>query len=126
MAELANCRICGKPIIASENMLCSKCYKEREEKFERVKAYLRIVPGARISEIERETGVEGGMILEFLKEGRLALLHPDPSVDLRCVECGEPITTGLYCEGCKRRMVEELKEASRKEKGRGYYSRDYG
>jgi len=123
MVDLANCRICGRPIIASESMLCSKCYNEREEKFEKVKIYLRIVPGARISEIEKETGVEGETILEFLKEGRLALLHPDPSIDLRCKECGEPITTGLYCEECRRKTVEALKGVSRK--GRGYYSRDY-
>ncbi len=109
--NLRNCAACGKVFLYRGKEYCPACLEDEEKDFEKVHAYLTDHPGADVGEIEEATGVEGGRILRFLKEGRLISSSPVPS--LRCESCGNPIPGGRLCCRCLNRISANIKSMTR-------------
>lgn len=85
---------------------CPSCMEEMENNFDLVKEYIYEHPLANAVEISQETGVPEKDIFYFLKEGRLSV--SEGSGMLVCESCGRSITTGRYCESCKKSLEREL------------------
>lgn len=74
MDELANCPKCGALFVKNEYRdLCQNCWEEEEEKYKKVSHFIRKRENrtATIEEVMEATGVELGLILKFIKSGRI-------------------------------------------------------
>lgn len=71
MTAVQSCRGCGKLFSFLPRGLCADCIDLREERFHTVREWLRDNPGASIMAAGQATGVEEGLIAEFIREGRL-------------------------------------------------------
>lgn len=110
MAELVNCKKCGRMFssIAGEK-LCSRCRTNDEDDFKIVREYIYDNPGARVQEVAEETGVSEKKILKFLREGKLEL--KGEGVGYPCASCGKSIKTGRFCEECQRELKQGFTKA---------------
>lgn len=104
---LRNCPNCGRVFTFLGKDLCPICLQEEEEKFDRVRLYLKENPETSIEELAEHTGVPVKNILKHLREGRL-LMSPQKS-QLTCEICGQPISTGRFCRRCTSQMASELR-----------------
>lgn len=105
--KVLQCKKCSKlyqPL--SDAPYCPVCMEKLDEDFELVKEYIYNHPMANVVEISEETGVSEKDVFYFLKEGRLSLSEDNGM--LLCESCGRSITTGRYCEECRKRMEREL------------------
>ncbi|MDI3316797.1 MAG: MerR family transcriptional regulator [Bacillota bacterium] len=100
MAELLNCRRCGRLFASAGATLCPECIEARETDFDRVREWLDRHPGGTAAQAAEATGVSLAEVTGFIREGRLRLTGGE----LTCERCGAPIPTGRFCERC----VEEL------------------
>jgi len=108
--DVRNCSRCGSIYAYDGFNICLKCRREDEEDFKKIKEYLDEYPGANISEVESETGVNSKKIIEFLKQGRLEV-GDEANVILSCERCGAAIKTGRFCEKCTIEMQKEFKQS---------------
>lgn len=99
--ELANCRRCGKLFRSVGVRICPDCLELEEEEFQKVKAYLREHPEARILEVSEATGVSAAQILEFVRRGKLIAHSPDSDLAVECTVCGTRIVSGRLCRRCQ-------------------------
>ncbi|SHI61841.1 flagellar operon protein TIGR03826 [Geosporobacter subterraneus DSM 17957] len=112
MADIRNCIKCGRIFqYDGFNKKCDRCRKDEEEDFKKVKEYLYDNPGATITEVSEETGVEEDLILKYLRQGRLEITSEGGSLVLDCERCGRAIRTGKFCDQCAEEMARELKGA---------------
>ncbi|MBX5476993.1 MAG: MerR family transcriptional regulator [Clostridia bacterium] len=93
---LRNCRRCGALFDSSGPDVCPPCLAREEDVFRKVRAYVTDHPEASVEEVARALDVEPGLILRFLKQGRLIGVR----AELHCEGCGRPITEGRYCPSC--------------------------
>ncbi len=124
MPELYECERCGKVFARanSSQRVCPECKIKDDEDLEVIKDFLIINPGSTIDEIEKNTNVEKKTILRLLEEGEIESDNFD--VGKKCVICGKPITHGLYCDDCAKKVQEDLKRVSGSlNKKGGYHSR---
>ncbi|MDI3543388.1 MAG: uncharacterized protein PWP57_993 [Candidatus Atribacteria bacterium] len=119
---LAKCKRCGKLFNrVVDKDICPSCMEKEEEEFQKVKDFLKRYPEKKLEEISEETGVDKKVILDFLREGRLQLSEIQGEKEaslLTCERCGKPITTGRFCEDCKKKLAsilspDETKPSSR-------------
>lgn len=110
--DIRNCKRCGNIFTYEGFSYCRKCRQEMEESFEKVKEYLRKYPGASISEVEAQTGVDAETVMNYVKDGRLEM-DPSSAIEIYCESCGERIFTGRYCEKCKRNLANNLSGMAR-------------
>lgn len=108
--DVRNCSRCGSIYVYDGFNVCIKCRREDEEDFKKIKEYLDEYPGANISEVESETGIDSKKIIEFLKQGRLEIAD-DANMLLSCERCGTSIKTGRFCEKCTAEMQREFKQS---------------
>lgn len=111
--NVKNCRGCGKIFnYISGPQLCVGCRQGLEEKFQRVKAYIRENPGVGIREVSEECEVETSLINQWLREERLELSETS-AILLNCESCGQPIRSGRFCEKCKMNMSMNFRSVMR-------------
>lgn len=108
--NIKNCARCGKIYQYDGFKICHSCRKDDELDFQNVKEYLDENPGANISQVVDDTGVETKKLIEFLREGRLEI-QGGGTIVLECENCSAPITTGRYCEKCTMDLQRELGQA---------------
>ncbi len=117
MAEITNCKKCGKMFTYSSfgPKLCNQCKNSEEEEFKTIKEYIYNNPGATISEISSVLGVSTAKITRYLKEGRLEIIgsEGDANLILKCEACGKSIKTGRYCDDCERDLAKGLASAGK-------------
>ena len=109
--RLISCRICGAIIMRLSRDVCPQCHVEEEERFLKVKEYLRMHPGASVKEVACETLIAENQIQYFISSGRLERVGVN--VEHKCQTCHKLITTGIICPECKRDLkahVKQLKE----------------
>lgn len=110
MAELKNCRNCGRMFAAKNNHeFCSKCRLEVEDHFKIVREFVYDNPGSTVKEVEEGTGVPREEILEYLREEKLELKQE--SAGLQCQRCGKPIRSGRMCSDCTNELKQGFKKA---------------
>lgn len=114
--NVKNCRGCGRLFNYIRGpFLCPACRESLEEKFQRVKEYIREHPGVGIQQVSEECDVETSYINQWLREERLELTEGSPLM-LTCMSCGELIRSGKYCEKCKNNIANGFRDAMRGQK----------
>lgn len=125
---LANCSRCSKMFHkSSAGRVCSDCIVLEEEHFIKVRDFLESTPGCSLDEIEAATGVDKGVIMRFLREGRLATLGELASgVRGECKRCGADIEYGRFCRPCVQEMGASLKDSAQELGERAADERHHG
>jgi hypothetical protein len=77
MSPVEACRECGRLFGFLPRGVCVECQDLRERRFQDVKAYLADNEGASILQTAADTGVEEGLIVGWIREGRLRYAGPD-------------------------------------------------
>ncbi|MCT4619797.1 MAG: MerR family transcriptional regulator [Marinisporobacter sp.] len=115
MAELRNCKECGRVFqYTGISKICARCQKKGENDFNIVREYIYENPGATITEVAEETGVDEDKILRFLREGRLEIVGENSALILECERCGKGIRTGRFCDECAQELQKGLKDGFEK------------
>ncbi|HKM35109.1 MAG TPA: flagellar protein [Lachnospiraceae bacterium] len=103
--NVRNCRKCGRIFnYAVGPHLCPACREVLEADFQRVKEYIREHKGATISQVSEECEVDISQIHQWLRDERLEL-SDGTGITLQCENCSAPITSGRFCEKCKREVA---------------------
>lgn len=71
MSNVETCRDCGRLFGFLPRGICIECQDLREERFQTVKEYLHEHPGASVLTTATATDVEEGLIVGWIREGRL-------------------------------------------------------
>lgn len=71
MSAVQACKGCGGLFAFLPRGLCAECIDRREERFQTVRDWLQDNRGASILAASQATGVEEGLIAEFIRAGRL-------------------------------------------------------
>lgn len=115
MAELRNCRRCGRIFnYLSGSPICTSCKEDDENDFKRVKQYLYENPKATISEVASELDISIEKIKKFLREERLEIVGNGGITGLECEKCGTFIKTGRFCDDCNKDLALGFSNAARK------------
>lgn len=71
--ELSNCIMCGKMFRhdGRDEKHCLVCHEEHERKLRAVKDLIVASPGLTVQEASQKSGVSYGLIMEWIKEGRI-------------------------------------------------------
>jgi hypothetical protein len=77
MSHIEACRECGRLFGFLPRGVCVDCQDLREQRFQAVKEYLADHAGASILRTATDTGVEEGLIVGWIREGRLRYSGPD-------------------------------------------------
>jgi flagellar operon protein (TIGR03826 family) len=112
MAELMNCPKCGRLFVKSQfRDVCEQCYREEEALFEKVYQFLRKRENrtATMAQVVEATEVEEGLIIKWIKTGRLKLVH-FPNLGYPCDRCGKMIREGRLCTECNMDLQKQLKQ----------------
>lgn len=82
MAAVEKCRECGRIFASLPRGVCASCLDRREADFRVVRDWLRDNSGASIPVVSEATGVDEGVIVRFIREGRIEIVDPanDPAV----------------------------------------------
>ncbi len=106
--EVKNCRNCGRMFnYISGPRICMVCKEKLEEKFVKVKEFVRSNPGVGIQEISETCEVEIPQINQWIREERLTFSEDSP-VGLPCEKCGATIRSGRFCDACKNDMTKQF------------------
>lgn len=104
--NVRRCVMCGVLFNSFGSKKCPECIQEMDRKFLIIRDFIYQNEEADVMQISEETGIDGKVILEFLKEGRLTL--GIESSLLSCESCGKPIRSGKYCEACRQELEDAL------------------
>lgn len=107
--DAKNCKVCGRIFYHHHNDICPDCIIRDEQDFQKVRLFLKEFPGSKINVVEEYTGVSSKKILKYLREERLELAEKSEDF-LKCLKCGKPITTGMYCSECYINFVKEINQ----------------
>ena len=77
MSRVEKCRDCGRLFGFLPRGLCAGCQDLREERFQTVKAYLERDGAASVRQVSADTGVDEGLIVGWIREGRLRYAGAD-------------------------------------------------
>jgi len=108
MSDVVVCRGCKKFFNYLPKGLCVECLDARDEVFRRVREYVYANPGATITEVADETGVDLRTVRELIRDGELQWTPADmiDSDDaLTCELCGDLISAGRHCDSCRARLL---------------------
>ncbi|ADU31869.1 TIGR03826 family flagellar region protein [Evansella cellulosilytica] len=114
MPDLMNCPNCGKVFIKALRPICDECYRDVENKFEKVYKFIRKRENRRASmdEVHEGTGVSKDLIVRFIREGRLHLSQ-FPNLGYPCEKCGVSIREGRLCKDCAKGLQSGLNQLER-------------
>jgi len=113
--ELINCKECGKLFSSAGQKICPDCRQSEEEKFELVKEYLWEHPNSTVKKVAEDTRVEEDLIIKFMREERLAAEGLLIDYKLKCKHCGVEINSGLFCDSCRSKMINDFNQADEPE-----------
>ncbi len=106
--NVRNCRNCGRIFNYMVGpIMCPMCKEELEKKFHDVKQYIRDHKGVGIQQVSEECNVSTTQIHQWLREERLELTEGS-AIALECENCGAAISSGRFCNKCKREVASEL------------------
>ena len=110
LVNVSNCKSCGRLFnVISNTRICPDCQHKLEEKFQEVKEYLKENPFANIDVLSKECDVSVKQIKEWVREERL--VFAEGSMDgIECEQCGKLIRTGKYCDECKVKITNNLRQ----------------
>jgi predicted nucleic acid-binding Zn-ribbon protein len=74
--SVQRCSECGGLFANMPRGVCTGCLDQREQDFRLVRDWLRDNRGAGIAEATEATGVDEGIIVRFIREGRIEILGP--------------------------------------------------
>lgn len=82
MSPVERCSECGGLFSNLPRGVCAGCLDRREADFRRVRDWLRDNSGAPIAVVAEATGVDEGLIVRFIREGRIEVVTPgaDPAL----------------------------------------------
>jgi predicted nucleic acid-binding Zn-ribbon protein len=83
VSAVERCRECGGLFAFLPRGVCAGCLDRREAAFVRVREWLYENRGAPLAVVAEATGVETGLIAQFVREGRLEYVEPDADDLLR-------------------------------------------
>ena len=108
--NVSNCKSCGRLYnVISNTRICPDCQRKLEEKFQEVKEFLKENPFANIDVLSKECEVSVKQIKEWVREERL--VFAEGSMDgIECEQCGKLIRTGKYCDECKVKITNNLRQ----------------
>lgn len=110
--EVITCKSCGKLFnYLNGPRICQACQKKLEEKFVEVKKYVREHPDVGLNTLSEEMEVSVAQIKRWIREERLTFTADSP-VGIPCESCGKSIKTGRYCDACKQKLSNGLKDAA--------------
>ena len=107
--EVKNCKECGRLFnyIGGGPRICQSCQKALEEKFQKVKAYLKENPNAPMAVVAEENEVTDKQIKQWIREERLTISEDSP-IGIECEECGTMIKSGRWCPQCAAKVQKNL------------------
>jgi len=118
--EVKNCRKCGRMFnYMGGQQVCQACKQAAEAKFQEVKEYVREHKTASIPQICEDCGVENKQVQQWIREERLIFADDSP-VKISCERCGCQISSGRFCDKCKKEAAgnfENLINSSRPKPG---------
>ena len=114
--RLDNCTICGKLYLKNFTDHCLDCYKEIEEDFKLVEAFLRSEEHrfATLADLSEATEVPAKRITLFIREGRI-YGEDFPNLGYPCAHCGEAIKRQLLCTSCYDTFSAEIHKTLKQE-----------
>ena len=77
------CSSCGGLFANLPRGVCANCLDRRERDFRAVRDWLRDNRGAPIAQVSAATGVDEGIIVRFIREGRIDVVDPSTDPTLR-------------------------------------------
>ncbi len=112
--NLKNCKKCGKMFNYIAGMpICPQCRENAEAQFQVVKKFVQENKQASIPEIVENCNVETKQIQQWIREERLFFADDSP-VKINCEICGTQISTGRFCDKCKKETMNGLNVAGRR------------
>ncbi len=111
MAQIKNCKRCGKIFAYLNNVNCPDCARVEEEEFDLVREFVKDHEFPTIPETSAATGVAEKYIVRWVREGRLERAGYKMA-GLKCDSCGTDIYTGKLCEKCQGKMAGAISSAS--------------
>ncbi|GMA64512.1 hypothetical protein NZD89_04125 [Alicyclobacillus fastidiosus] len=128
---IANCKRCGRMYNRVGREICPECIREEDRILNDIRNFLRKNKLANISELSDGTGVEYGIIVDMIRDGRL-MLRDNPNLTYPCERCGEQTQSGRLCARCTQELARNLSAASAElrdkqkqgNRGKGFYSRN--
>ena len=93
--------------------ICPSCKQIMDRKFTVVKQFVREHKRAGLDEVSESCAVPVSQLLKWVREERL-YFDQDSRVALPCLNCGQLIQTGEYCQKCHVKMFKMLKGAYNK------------
>ena len=112
--EVRNCRGCGRLFnYMHGQQLCPACLAELEDKFQKVKEFLREYPKAPLNEIAEQNDVSVKQIKQWVREERLTFTE-ESQITLECDMCGGKVLTGRFCVKCRSNLHNELSGVMRR------------
>ena len=109
--NVRNCRKCGKIFnYIVGPALCASCKDEAEKVYQEVKKFVQEHRGVSIPEVADACNVEPQQIRQWIREERLEFSE-DSMIGIGCELCGATIRTGRYCEACKAKTAQGLRNA---------------
>ncbi|MGN0326621.1 MAG: flagellar protein [Lachnospiraceae bacterium] len=110
--NVRNCRKCGRMFnYVSGPPICGKCREQAEEQFQVVKKYIEEHKTATIPQIVEDCQVDQKLIHQWIREERLSFADDSP-IKIKCEICGATISTGRYCEKCKKETAHSFNDIS--------------
>ncbi|MCR4586529.1 MAG: flagellar protein [Lachnospiraceae bacterium] len=115
--SIKNCRKCGKMFnYMMGPPICPACREKIEKKFQEVKEYVREHKAASMNQITEDCDVERKQVEQWVREERLVFSDESP-IKLHCERCGAYITTGRFCDKCKKETANDVSAAGARETG---------
>lgn len=103
--EVRACKQCKKLFnYLSGAPICPGCKAKLEEKFQKVKEYVREHPKEGIAEVAEANEVSTNQIRRWIREDRLSFSE-DSGVGIDCESCGALIRSGRLCQKCKDKLL---------------------
>jgi len=100
--DIRNCRSCGKMFnYITGEPVCPNCKEAMEQKFQEVKKFVQENRVATLNEICEKCDVDVKMVRKWVREERLFFADDSP-VKINCEMCGTQISTGRFCDKCRK------------------------
>lgn len=108
--DVRSCRNCGRLFNYIQGQpICAACKQKMEDKFIKVRDYIRVNESASMKQISEENDVTVKQIKQWVREERLTFSSKSV-VGIECENCGAMIRTGRFCDKRKNNMATNLKQ----------------
>jgi NMD protein affecting ribosome stability and mRNA decay len=125
MTQVQVCTECGRLFPFLARGLCADCQREREERFVRVRDWLREHRGAQLEEAAEACEVPASLVQEWVQEGRLSVAGGAPAESSTETALRERLRRELLASGGVPQTA-ATQEPAREQPRRGMRSRPHG